>query len=244
MNAIEPPSVGVAPAATSRPVPPVKSAQAIRGRPAETADPVADATTVLRWAALRFGDRACVTSSFADGILAHLANEVVPGVEIALIDTGYLFAETEWYADDLAHRFGLNLRILRPVGELAPNVWQRDTTACCAARKVEPLRRHLANRDAWVTGVRRTDSVERRRTPFVAHDSGHDVVKINPLAAWTDADVADYAARHRIPDHPLADRGYSSIGCWPCTRPVLDGDDPRAGRWADSAKTECGLHLA
>ena len=216
--------------------------RAVRLRPAETADPVADARAVLQWAARHFGDRICVTASFGDGILAHVANDALPGVEIALIDTGYLFAETEWFADDLARRFDLNLRVLRPDPDLERNVWQHDTDACCAARKVAPLRRALAGREAWVTGLRRSDSPARRRAPFVGDDPTHGVVKINPLAAWTDADVAAYAERHAIPDHPLADRGYASIGCWPCTRPVRDGEDQRAGRWAGSDKTECGLH--
>ena len=110
------------------------------------------------------------------------------------------------------------------------------------ARKVEPMNRALAGRDAWVTGLRRSDSPSRRTTPIVHDDLLKGVVKINPLAAWSDADVAAYAAEHRLPEHPLADRGYPSIGCWPCTQPVRDGDDARSGRWAGTDKTECGLH--
>ena len=211
-------------------------------RPAETIDPITDAIGVLQWAHRRFGDQLCVTASFGDGVLAHLANAAVPGVEITLLDTGYLFAETEWYADDLAHRFDLNVRVIRPDADLDRNVWQTDPDACCAARKVEPLQRALRDRDAWVTGLRRSDSESRRRAPFVHDDLLKGVVKINPIAAWTDDHVAAYVERHEIPDHPLADRGYPSIGCWPCTRPVAEGDDQRAGRWADSDKTECGLH--
>jgi phosphoadenosine phosphosulfate reductase len=212
-------------------------------RPAETDDPVVDAHRVLRWAHRRFGDGLCVTASFGDAVLAHVASEAIPGIEITLLDTGYLFAETEWFAEDLRSRFDLNLRIIRPEPGLPTNVWQTDTDACCAARKVEPLTRALAGRTAWVSGLRRSDSEARRRAPFVHDDLLRGVVKINPLAGWTDAHVVTYVAAYDIPDHPLADRGFPSIGCWPCTRPVTDGADQRAGRWAGSDKTECGLHL-
>jgi phosphoadenosine phosphosulfate reductase len=211
-------------------------------RPAETDDPVVDAHRVLRWAHRRFGGGLCVTASFGDAVLAHVASEAIPGVEITLLDTGYLFAETEWFADDLRSRFDLNLRVIRPEPGLAVNVWQTDTDACCNARKVEPLTRALAGRTAWVSGLRRSDSDARRAAPFVHDDLLRGVVKINPLAGWTDAHVVTYVAAYDIPDHPLADRGFPSIGCWPCTRPVADGEDQRSGRWASSDKTECGLH--
>ena len=210
--------------------------------PVETDDPIRDAHRVLQWAHRRFGSGLCVTASFGDAVLAHVANAAVPGVEITLLDTGYLFAETQWFADDLRNRFGLHVRGIHPVADLAENVWQTDTDACCAARKVEPLDRALAGRAAWVTGLRRSDSPSRRTTPLVHRDLLRGVVKVNPLAGWTDAHVVTYVAAYGLPDHPLADRGYPSIGCWPCTRPVLESDDQRAGRWAGSAKTECGLH--
>jgi phosphoadenosine phosphosulfate reductase len=215
---------------------------AFHDRPAETDDPIADAHRVLQWAHRRFDSKLCVTASFGDAVLAHVASEAIPGVEITLLDTGYLFAETEWFAGELRERFGINLRIVRPNADVATNVWKTDTDACCAARKVEPLDRALHGRDAWVTGLRRSDSPARRTAPFVHQDLLRGVTKINPLAAWTDAHVVTYVAAYGIPDHPLADRGFPSIGCWPCTRPVSIGDDQRAGRWADSDKTECGLH--
>jgi phosphoadenosine phosphosulfate reductase len=211
-------------------------------RPAETHDPIADGAAVLRWAAATFGDSLCLTASFGDATLVHLAATTLPGVEITLLDTGYLFAETEWFADQLTDRYDLRLRIIRPDPDLERDVWQTDTDACCAARKVEPLSRALAGRDAWITGLRRADSPARRTTPIVHEDLLKGVIKVNPLAAWTDDDVAAYAAAHALPQHPLADRGYASIGCWPCTRPIEDGADARSGRWAGSAKTECGLH--
>lgn len=211
--------------------------------PLESDDPVIDAFRVLRWASARFDDQLCVTASFGDATLAHLAHSALPGIEITLLDTGYLFAETEWFAEDLASRHGLNIKIVRPEPDLERNVWQSDTAACCAARKVDPLKRALEGHQAWVTGLRRSDSESRRAAPMVHDDLLRNVTKINPLAAWTEAHVAGYAAAHNLPEHPLVDRGYESLGCWPCTRPVAEGDDPRSGRWANTTKTECGLHL-
>ena len=198
---------------------------------------------VLRWAGEEFGDGLVVTAGFGDAVLAHLANSVLPGVDIVLLDTGYLFAETEWYADDLRRRFGLNLRTVHPLPDVERDVWQTDTEACCGARKVEPLQRVLAGKRAWVTGLRRADSPSRATTPVVHDDLLRAVTKINPIATWTDEDVATYTAMHELPAHPLTDRGYPSIGCWPCTRPAT-ADDPRAGRWAGTGKTECGLHVS
>ena len=206
--------------------------------PKETSDPREDATAVLRWAANTYGDGLCVTASFGDATLAHVAHSAVPGIPITLLDTGYLFAETEWFADHLVDRFGMSVRVIRPRPDLDRDVWATDTDACCAARKVEPLQRALQGSTAWATGVRRTDSESRQSAKFVHHDLLKSVVKVNPLVAWTDADVESYAADHDLPDHPLVDRGYGSIGCWPCPRPAED----RSGRWADTDKTECGLH--
>lgn len=202
----------------------------------------ATAVEVLEWAGDTFGDDLVVTASFGDAVLAHLAHSVLPGVDIVLIDTGYLFAETEWYADDLRRRYGLALRTVHPAPDAERDLWQTDTDRCCSDRKVEPLDRVLAGKRAWVSGLRRADSPARATTPIVHDDLLRGVVKVNPIATWTDDDVDAYVRRHDLPVHPLADRGYTSIGCWPCTRPAVD-DDPRSGRWAGSAKTECGLHL-
>jgi phosphoadenosine phosphosulfate reductase len=207
-----------------------------------TPDDRASAQDVVRWAADAFGEGLVLTASFGDATLVHLANSVVPGIEITLLDTGYLFAETEWYADDLRRRFDLRIRVMHPLGDAPRDVWQTDTDACCAARKVEPLQRALAGRTAWMTGLRRADSASRATTPVVHEDMLRGVTKVNPIATWTDEDVATYQAMYDLPAHPLTDRGYPSIGCWPCTRPS-DPDDPRGGRWAGSAKTECGLHV-
>lgn len=210
--------------------------------PTESDRPIDDAAALVRWAAATYGDELCLTASFGDATLVHLANSAVPGIEITLIDTGYLFAETEWYADHLRDRFGLNLTVLRPSPDLERDLWRTDTDACCAARKVVPLENALRGKSAWITGLRRADSDGRGNTPVVHDDLLRGVTKVNPLAGWTDAHVAHYAATYDLPEHPLADRNYTSIGCWPCTRPAVDPEDPRSGRWADSEKTECGLH--
>lgn len=197
---------------------------------------------VVRWASETYGDALCVTASFGDATLPHLVATAVPNCRITVLDTGYLFAETEWFVDHLTRRYDLVVDVVRPAPDLERDVWRHDTDACCARRKVEPLERVLADKAAWITGLRRADGPGRRSTPFVHDDLLKGVVKINPLASWTDADVSIYAQRHDLPDHPLADRDYSSIGCWPCTRPTVDDADPRSGRWVGSTKTECGLH--
>ena len=197
---------------------------------------------VLRWAGRTFGDDLVVTASFGDATLVHLVSQALPGADIVLLDTGYLFAETEWFAEQLRERFGLRLRTVRPDPDAEPDLWQTDPDACCRMRKVEPLERVLAGKAAWITGLRRSDTETRRMTPIVHEDLLRGVTKINPIANWTSDDVAAHRRRHALPEHPLADRGYSSIGCWPCTRPA-DSDDERSGRWAGQDKTECGLHL-
>ncbi len=198
----------------------------------------------LRWAATQFGaDNLVVTASFEDAVLVHVAATTVPGIEIVLLDTQYLFAETKWLVDELTERLDLNLRIVNPLAHVRPdNLWQTDIDGCCSVRKVEPLNRSLEGKQAWVTGVRRADGPTRANTPTASFDIGRNIVKLNPLAAYTDDDMALYAQLHELPANPLTERGYPSIGCWPCTRPVAPGEDKRGGRWAGNAKTECGLH--
>jgi phosphoadenosine phosphosulfate reductase len=206
----------------------------------ETAPPA----DVVRWAADTFGaDGLVVTASFEDAVLVHVAATAVPGIEITLLDTQYLFAETRWLVDELTKQLDLNLRVVHPQPQIVPdNLWQTDVEACCAVRKVEPLARALDGKQAWITGVRRADGPTRANAPVAAYDIGRGLVKINPLAALTDDDMALYLQLHDLPVHPLVDKGYASIGCWPCTRPVAPGEDKRAGRWSGNAKTECGLH--
>jgi phosphoadenosine phosphosulfate reductase len=200
---------------------------------------------VLCWAFDTYGvGNVAITSSFEDAVLVHLAASVNPAADIVLLDTQYLFAETWWLAEEMQNRFGIKPRIVTPLPEVRrDNLWQTDVDACCAARKVEPLNRALAGKAAWVTGVRRVDGPTRSNAPVVSFDINRNLVKINPLATWTDDDMSLYAEINDLPVNPLSARGYPSIGCWPCTRPVAEGDDRRGGRWAGNAKTECGLHV-
>lgn len=198
---------------------------------------------ILRWTGDAYGDDLVVTASFGDAVLVHLVSQALPGADVVLLDTGYLFAETEWFAEHLRERYDLRLRTIHPRPDAERDVWMTDTNACCAVRKVEPMQRALAGKRAWISGLRRADSPSRATTPIVHQDLLRGVTKVNPIAAWSDEDVARYRALQLLPDHPLADRGYASIGCWPCTRPVAEGEDARAGRWAGSDKTECGLHV-
>lgn len=200
---------------------------------------------VVRWAADQFGvDGLVVTASFEDAVLVHVVATAVPGIEITLLDTQYLFAETQWLVDELTKQLDLNLRVVRPLPDVVPdNLWQTDIEVCCNLRKVEPLARAIAGKQAWITGVRRADGPTRADAPVAAFDVGRGLVKVNPLATLSDDDMALYLHLHDLPVHPLVDKGYSSIGCWPCTRPVAPGEDKRAGRWSGNAKTECGLHV-
>jgi phosphoadenosine phosphosulfate reductase len=199
---------------------------------------------ILRWAGEQFGDELVVTASFGDAVLVHLVSRAIPDAEVVLLDTGYLFAETQWFAERLRRDLRLNLRVVSPRDDVEVDQWQHDTDGCCAARKVEPLQRALAGRRAWITGLRRADSPTRADAPIVHLDPFRGVTKINPMATWSDDDVARYSAIELLPEHPLAGLGYTSIGCWPCTRPTREGEDPRAGRWAGTGKSECGLHVA
>ena len=219
---------------------------------ADHADEVADAAReletatpgdIVRWAADRVGSSITVTCSFEDVVLAHVAATAVPGIEIVMIDTQYLFAETKWLADELRKAMDINLCIVHPLHVTPDNLWQTDTEACCNVRKVLPLNALLAEHAGWVTGVRRIDGPTRANTPVLSIDETRNVLKVNPLALYSDEEMESYEYLYELPRNPLKDRGYPSIGCWPCTKPVAEGEDKRAGRWAGQAKTECGLHV-
>jgi phosphoadenosine phosphosulfate reductase len=209
----------------------------------------APAEEVIEWAADQFGPRFCVTSSFADGVLAHVASRVAPGVDIVFLDTGLHFTETLAVRDEVAAALPVRVLSIQPRltvgqqdGEHGPRLFARSPDECCAMRKVEPLERALAAYDAWAAGVRRGETAARANVREVEYEVSRGKVKVAPLARWTEADVADYIARYDIPVNPLLRQGYGSVGCWPCTRKVQPGEDPRAGRWAMFDKTECGLH--
>ena len=216
------------------------------GRDLETAT----AQDVLRWAIDTFGDRFAIASSMGDGLLAHLAASVAPGVDVLFLDTGYHFAETIGTRDAVASSYDVNVRTVLPLLTVAQqdaahgtDLWNRDPTACCAMRKVEPLARALEPYVAWASGVRRDEAATRRDTPVVEWDAKRAKVKVNPIATWTQADVDAYVDKHGVLVNPLAYDGYPSIGCAPCTHRVAPGEDPRSGRWSGQAKTECGIHV-
>lgn len=201
------------------------------------------AGAAIAWAAERFGDELVIAGSFQDAVLIDIAEKVAPGIEVVFLDTQYHFAETLWFVEEVRKRYDLNLRVVRPLEGVVPdNRWQTDVDGCCGVRKVEPLARALAGKAAWITGLRRVDAPTRATAPIVSWDLARSMVKVNPLAAWTDADMAAYIADHDLLVNPLTERNYPSVGCWPCTLPVAPGDDPRSGRWAGKDKTECGLH--
>jgi phosphoadenosine phosphosulfate reductase len=209
----------------------------------------APAEAVIEWAVEQFGDRFCVTSSMADGVLSHLAARVAPGVDVVFLDTGLHFPQTLRVRDEVAATMPVNLLSIQPRhsvgqqdGEHGPRLFDRDPDACCALRKVEPLERALANYDAWAAGIRRSETRARATVREVDYEASRGKVKIAPLARWTDADVEAYIRRYDIPVNELLSQGYGSVGCWPCTRRTQPGEDPRAGRWAMFDKTECGLH--
>jgi phosphoadenosine phosphosulfate reductase len=212
-------------------------------------DPVQQALTVLRWAGDTFGGDFAITSSMADGLLAHLAGRAIPGVDVIFLDTGLHFVETVGTRDWIAHALPVTIVNVRPEQSVAeqdeefgPRLYERDPDLCCGLRKVQPLAATLSRYVAWGSGVRRDESATRSGTKLVDWDDKREMIKINPLAAWTDADVDSYIAEHQVPVNPLREIGFASIGCAPCTRAVAPGEDPRAGRWAGLGKTECGIH--
>lgn len=209
----------------------------------------ASAEEVARWASETFGDRLAVASSMQDAVLPHLVSRFARGVDVLFLDTGYHFSDTLITRDIVAEDLPVNVVSVRPELTVAEQderygarLYERDPAHCCAMRKVAPLARTLPNYEAWATGVRREESAPRSRTALIAWDDKNGLVKINPLAAWTFDDVVAYQQEYDVEVNSLFEEGYPSIGCEPCTRRVAPGEDPRSGRWAGFAKTECGLH--
>ena len=209
----------------------------------------ASAADVVAWAAAEFGTRLAVTSSMTDAVVTHLTATARPGVDVLFLDTGYHFIETIETRDAVAARLPVTVIDVRPDQSVPEQdasygraLFARDPSRCCALRKVAPLAGALEPYEAWVTGIRRADGPARRRTKVVEWDLRRRMVKINPIVEWSDEDVAAYVATHDLPVNPLVAQGYPSIGCAPCTRPPEAGAGSRAGRWAGTDKTECGLH--
>jgi phosphoadenosine phosphosulfate reductase len=223
--------------------------RAIAERGARELGPQAGAHEVLAWAAETFDDRMIVASNMQDAVLVDLAAKARPGVDVLFLDTGYHFAETIGTRDAVGA--GYDVRIVNATPEhtvaeqdslLGKDLFARDPNRCCALRKVVPLQNVLAGYDAWVTGVRRVEAPTRANTPLVTYDEKFGLVKVNPIAAWTDEEMDAYIAEHGILVNPLVSEGYPSIGCAPCTAKPLPGADKRSGRWAGTGKIECGLH--
>ena len=209
----------------------------------------APADQILAWAVQEFGDGLAVTASMQDTVLAHLAARVKPGIDVLFLETGYHFVETIGTADAVEAVYDVTLRRLLPLQTVAeqdaqygPELFSRNPDLCCALRKVAPLNAAMNSYDAWATGLRRAESASRADTPLVSFDVKRGRVKIAPLATWSDEDVDRYILEHDVLLNPLLSAEYPSIGCEPCTRRVAPGQDARAGRWAGSGKTECGLH--
>jgi phosphoadenosine phosphosulfate reductase len=175
-----------------------------------------------------------------DAVLIDLAVQVEPSIEVVFIDTGYHFPETLDTVENVRRRYGLNLRVMTALRQ-EEEAWKVDPENCCSAIKVGQLDRALFGKQAWMSGLRRVEASTRAHAPIVHRDL-RGLVKINPIAAWSDHDVAGYIEDHDVPVNPLVHQGYLSIGCMPCTEPVEDGADPRSGRWAGRDKTECGIH--
>jgi phosphoadenosine phosphosulfate reductase len=209
----------------------------------------ASAAQIADWAVETFGKKLIVAASMQDTILPHMFGTRLAGVDTLFLETGYHFKETIETRDEAARRFPITIVNAMPAktvaeqdAEFGKDLFARDPNLCCFMRKVDPLARSLAGYDAWVTGARRADAVTRSEMPIVTWDEGHGLVKINPLAAWTDMDVEVYQMANALPRNPLVAQGYPSIGCEPCTNKVAPGEDPRSGRWAGQDKTECGIH--
>ena len=224
----------------------------LRGLAAEGARDLADAPAaeVIAWAAATFGSRLCVLSSMTDAVLAHLVSRSLPGVPVLFGDTGYHFAETIGMRDAVAATMAVSVVDVRPdqsvaeqAAEYGPDLFATNPDLCCRIRKTEPLRRALSGFDAWCSGIRRGETAARAGAQAVEWDRRRDKVKINPIVAWSDDDVRDYVDAHHLLTNPLLMLGFTSVGCAPCTRAPVAGEDERAGRWAGNAKTECGLHL-
>jgi len=199
------------------------------------------AQEVVRWACDLFGARLSLVCSFQNCVLIDLVTRIDPTTEVIFLDTGSHFAETYRFVERVRDLYSLNLRVIRPGGDAKASPC--GSRRCCELRKVIPLNSALKEREAWMTGLKRVDTPARATTPVVEWDAARAMVKVNPIVRWDYDEVARYEVSHHLPTHPLKGQGYLSIGCRPTTRPVSQLEDPRAGRWPGTEKTECGLHF-
>jgi phosphoadenosine phosphosulfate reductase len=209
----------------------------------------ASAIEILTWADQEFDGSWAVASSMADAVVPHIAAQVRPGVDVLFLDTGYHFAETLGTRDAVAATLPVRVRDIEPrqtVDEqdasFGQRLYERNPDQCCALRKVMPLRKALKDYAAWASGLRRDELASRADIQVVEWDEQRGMVKLNPIAAWTQDEVDRYIADNDILVNPLITDGYGSVGCAPCTRRIAPGEDLRAGRWAGTSKVECGLH--
>jgi phosphoadenosine phosphosulfate reductase len=211
----------------------------------------ASAEELLQWTDETFGGDYVVASNMQDAVLVAMAAKVRPGVDVLFLDTGYHFAETIGTRDAVEAVYGVNVVNVTPektVAEqdqlLGKDLFASDAAACCRMRKVEPLGKALTGYSAWVTGIRRVEAPTRANAPLISFDKAFGLVKINPIAAWSDDEMQAYIDANDVLVNPLVHEGYPSIGCLPCTAKPVEGADPRSGRWAGQSKTECGLHAS
>mgnify|MGYP003789440489 CR=1 FL=1 len=193
------------------------------------------APKIIQWAVDTFSPHLSLAASMQDAVLIDLAVKVDPAIEVVFIDTGYHFPETLETVEEVRRRYGLNLKMMT-VARQAEELWKVDPENCCSAVKVGQLDRALAGKAAWMSGLRREEATSRAGAPIVARDL-RGLVKVNPIANWSDLDVQGYIEDHDIPLNPLLTQGYTSIGCQPCTQLPADPGDPRSGRWAGRDKT-------
>jgi phosphoadenosine phosphosulfate reductase len=208
-------------------------------------------TEILRWAWDTFDQKVTASSSFQSQSvpLLHMISRVCPAMPVIFLDTGFHFPETLKFRDDLKRQFGLTIVVAHPaidksqlLTQYGQALYRQDPDLCCYINKVEPMQRALTGFEGWVSGVRRDQTTNRSDLP-VLEQPPTGPLKIYPLITWTRQEIFAYIDRHNLPTHPLLAKGYRSVGCVPCTRPVLPDEHERAGRWADVDKDECGLHL-
>jgi phosphoadenosine phosphosulfate reductase len=207
---------------------------------------------VLRWAVAEFYPRLTMATAFgAEGCcLIHMLADIEPTVRIFNLDTGYQFPETLELRERIKKRYGIEVEYIRP--EMSVEEYEAEhggplytirPDQCCHDRKILPLRQAVFGYDAWISAIRRDQTADRAVAGVVQWDAKFNLVKVNPLVSWTKKDVWAFIVEHEVPYNPLHDRNYPSIGCWPCTRPITDGEEERAGRWSGRVKKECGLHV-
>jgi phosphoadenosine phosphosulfate reductase len=208
---------------------------------------------LLRWGLATYGEKSVLGTGFGPSgiVLMHMVAELRPRTTVFYLQTDLHFPETMALRDRLAERLGLHFVEIRSDISLVdqqrqhgPELWRHNPDLCCQLRKVQPLRRFLADKKAWITGIRRDQSPTRSRASLVEWNQANQIVKLNPLAAWSREQVWKYIEQHDLPYNVLHNEGYASIGCRPCTRSINAGEDERAGRWAGLSKTECGIHFA